>query len=86
MNDRPNPHSDMLFVEALACLPDDAWITFGNDLVSASCMACVRKEKHRVNVQGWLKLRDRVQLVGVPLADTYICAVCVWPRFKHWGD
>ena len=84
MNDRPSPHPDMLFVEALACLPDDAIVTFGRNYVSAAVMRCVRAPQNRDSVQRWLQLCESVQQGDrANYNDGFICACCMRPFYAH---
>ena len=77
MNDRPNPHPDMIFIEALACLPDTALITFGHNFTSASMMRCVRDEANRAAVKPYLRLAESVQEVQrEQFSPWFLCAAC----------
>lgn len=87
MNDRPNPHPDMIFIEALACLPDTALITFGHNFTSASMMRCVRDEENRAAVTPYLRLAESVQEVSrTQFSPRYLCCACLTPFIHHPGE
>lgn len=87
MNNRPNPHHDMIFIEALACLPDTALITFGHNFTSASMMRCVRAEKNRIAVTPYLRLAESVQEVSrKQFHRGFICGACLEIFIDHPGE
>ena len=91
VNDRPNPHPEMIFIEALACLPDTALITFGHNFTSASMMRCVRDEANRNAVMPYLRLAESVQEVSrKQFSPRYLCAACLetfgWHPDEKWED
>ena len=91
VNDHPNPHPEMIFIEALACLPDTALITFGHNSTSASMMRCVRDEANREAVKPYLRLAESVQEVSrKQFSPKFICAACLEIFADHpgekWGD
>ena len=87
VNDRPNPHPDMIFIEALACLPDTALITFGHNFTSASMMRCVRDEANRKAMAPYLRLADTVQVVSrKQFSPWFLCAACLRSFIGHDGE
>jgi hypothetical protein len=87
MNDRPNPRPDMIFIEALAALPDTAIITFGHNFTTASMMRCVRAEKNRAAVTPYLRLVETVQEMDrEQFSPNYLCAACLCPFRSHPGE
>ena len=87
VNDHPNPHPEMIFIEALACLPDTALITFGHNFTSASMMRCVRDEANRNAVMPYLRLAESVQEVSrKQFSPKFMCAACLTPFIGHPGE
>ena len=76
----------MMYIEALASLPDDALISFGGDPNTVAFMRCVRDPRFALMARTLSKhgqfVHAETRVTGVRLTHG-LCACCLEPLYNH---